>query len=158
MKIYSLLIFFIIPYLLIAQDKKEINTVESIRVVESNIYFQAFMDPNSDISIINASRIAVMNASTDMNENMGREIVFKVTNEKGEYKTINSRVAGVTKVKTENGEEEKYLVEFTCGINYKNEVFLKKKIKVALVKRENKEQKLLLGKNWLGEEYKVIQK
>jgi len=113
---------------------------EYIVVKESGHYWNTKIDSTSEYSVINASRIVVFNGTLPIFKNIGREINFGVSNEKGEKKTINSKVAGTA---TYNGEE-KYLVELTFDYNG-----TEKKTKVILADLSSSEFKLIAGKNWL---------
>jgi hypothetical protein len=120
---------------ILAQTAKK----EYIVVKETGYYWDTKIDSSSEYSAINASRIVVFNGTIPISKNIGREINFAVTNEKGEKKTVNSKVAGTA---TYNGEE-KYMVELTFDYNQ-----TEKKTKVILADLSSDEFKLIAGKNW----------
>ncbi len=113
---------------------------EYIIVKETGYYWDTKIDSVSEYSVINASRIVVFNGTLPISKNIGREINFAATNEKGEKKTINGKVVGTA---TYNGEE-KYVVELTFDYNQ-----AEKKTKVILADLSSSEFKLIAGKSWL---------
>lgn len=133
---YSAFIFLFVSLALQAQTTKD----EYFIIKETGYYWKTKIDSTSEYSVINSSRIVVFNGTIPISKNIGREINFAVTNEKGEKKTINSKVGGTT---TFSGEE-KYLVELTFDYNG-----TEKKTKVILADLSTNEQKLIAGKNWI---------
>lgn len=113
---------------------------EYIVVKESGFYWETKIDSTSEYSLINASRIVVFNNTYPISKNIGKEINFTLTNEKGEKRTVNSKVSETV---TYNGED-KYIVELTLDYNRSE-----KKVKVILADLTASEQKLIAGKNWI---------
>jgi len=107
-----LLAFVLIPFLTQAQ-KITLSPLETFQVKESNVYWKAELDSNSEHTIINASRIAVMNASFPKEKNVTKQISFKLRNGDDQGRTVNGTVTGLVDW---NGQQL-YTAELEIGIN-----------------------------------------
>lgn len=134
------LILLIASLILAVLSNAQTTQKEYIVVKESGFYWETKIDSTSQYSIINASRIVVFNNTYPISKNIGKEINFALTNEKGEKRTVNSKVSETA---TYNGED-KYIIELTFDYNRSE-----KKVKVILADLSDSEQKLIAGKNWI---------
>ena len=89
-----LLAVVLIPFLTQAQ-KITLSPLETAQVKESNVYWKAELDSNSEYTIINASSIAVMNASFPKEKNVTKQISFKLRNGDDQGRTVNGIVTGL---------------------------------------------------------------
>jgi hypothetical protein len=144
--ILSILMF---PFAIQAQ-KITLSPLETLQVKESNVFWKAELDSASDYTVINASSIAVMNASFPKEKNITKQISFKLKNGDGEGRTVNSKVTGVVDW---NGQQL-YTAELEIGVIVSNQ-WEYRKVNCVLADLTEKEHKLLIGKNWLGEDIEV---
>lgn len=145
-----LLLFVLISSFAFAQDKTKVGKEEPVNVKESNVLWSASVSDTLKYCVINANSIAVMNASFPKEKNITRQISFKVKNEKGEGRTINSVVKGVTDWRG----EKCYTVELELGMNFMTEMVYRK-VECILADLEGDKHKLFVGQNWLGDDMEV---
>ena len=144
-----LLAFVLIPFLTQAQ-KIALSPLETVQVKESNVYWKAELDSNSEYTIINASSIAVMNASFPKEKNVTKQISFKLRNGDDQGRTVNGIVTGLVDW---NGEQL-YSAELEIGINLSTQ-WEYRKVNCVLADLTEHEHKLIIGKNWLGDDIEV---
>ena len=144
-----LLAFVLIPFLTKAQ-KIALSPLETVQVKESNVYWKAELDSNSEYTIINASSIAVMNASFPKEKNVTKQISFKLRNGDDQGRTVNGIVTGLVDW---NGEQL-YSAELEIGINLSTQ-WEYRKVNCVLADLTENEHKLIIGKNWLGDDIEV---
>ncbi|MDP6907990.1 MAG: hypothetical protein QF371_00720 [Flavobacteriales bacterium] len=148
--ILVVLSFCIFPIISFSQENLTLSSLETVQVKESNVYWKAELDGNADHTVINASSIAVMNASFPMEKNITKQISFKLRNADDQGRTVNGKVSGVVEW---NGEKY-YTSELEIGINLSSR-WEYRKVNCVLANLSEKEHKLLVGKNWLGEDIEV---
>jgi hypothetical protein len=144
-----LLAFVLIPILTQAQ-KITLSPLKTVQVKESNVYWKAKLDSNSEHTIISASSIAVMNASFPKEKNVSKQISFKLRNSNDQGRTVNGRVTGLVDW---NGQQL-YTAELEIGINLSSR-WEYRKVSCVLADLTENEHKLIIGKNWLGEDIEV---
>ena len=142
--------FCLIPIVSFSQEKLTFSSLETVQVKESNVYWKAELDGNAENTIINASSIAVMNASFLMEKNITKQISFKLRNADKQGRTVNGKVTGVAEW---NGEKY-YTSELEIGINLSSR-WEYRKVNCVLADLSKTEHKLLIGKNWLGDDIEV---
>lgn len=133
-----------------AQEKQKVASVEPMHVKESNVLWNAAITDTLNYCVINANSIAVMNASFPKEKNITRQISFRVKNEKAEGRTINSTVSGLAEW---NGSKH-YTVVLELGVNFQTHMTYKK-VDCILADLTDSEFKLLVGKNWLGDDLEL---
>jgi len=146
---FILLAIIIFPFAIKAQ-KITLSSLETLQVKESNVFWKAKLDSASEHTVINASSIAVMNASFPKEKNITKQISFKLKNEDGEGRTVNSKVTGVVNW---NGQQL-YTAELEIGINLSSN-WEYRKVNCVLADLTENEHKLLIGKDWLGDNIEV---
>jgi len=146
---FILLAIIIFPFAIKAQ-KITLSSLETLQVKESNVFWKAKLDSTSEHTVINASSIAVMNASFPKEKNITKQISFKLKNEDGEGRTVNSKVTGVVNW---NGQQL-YTAELEIGINLSSN-WEYRKVNCVLADLTENEHKLLIGKDWLGDNIEV---
>jgi hypothetical protein len=144
-----LLAFVLIPILTQGQ-KITLSPLKTAQVKESNVYWKAELDSNSEHTIINASSIAVMNASFPKETNVTKQISFKRRNGDGQGRTVNGIVTGVVDW---NGQQL-YTAELEIGINLSSR-WEYRKLDCVLANLTENEHKLIIGKEWLGDDVEV---
>lgn len=133
-----------------AQEKTTVGKEEPVHVVESNVLWNASVSDTLKLCVINASSIAVMNASFPKEKNVTRQVSFKVENETGEGRTVNSTVKGIAKW---NGTKY-YTAELELVMNFMSHK-VSRKVECILADLEESPYKLYVGKNWLGDDMEV---
>jgi hypothetical protein len=124
--------------------------LETLQVKESNVFWKAELNPDSEHTIINSSSIAVMNASFPKEKNVTKQISFKLKNGDDQGRTVNTVVTGVVDW---NGEQL-YTAELEIGINLSSK-WEYRKVQCVLANLTEHEHKLIIGKNWLGDDIEV---
>lgn len=127
-----------------------LSPLETVQVKESNVYWKAEMEPDSDVTVINSSSIAVMNGSFPMEKNITKNISFKLKNGDGQGRTVNGIVSGVVDW---NGEQL-YTTQLEIGVNLSSR-WEYRKVDCVLADLSEAEHKLIIGKNWLGKDIEV---
>ncbi len=131
-------------------NKHIIGQTEMIVVVETGLAFKARIDTGAKHTSIHATDISVEGGSEVMAENIGKEITFKTSNEKNESRYIKTAIKEVSRVRSSQGREFRYVVELK--LSWKD---VSKKVKVNLRNREKMTYKLLIGRNWLENDFIV---
>lgn len=145
MKNSILLIAFVLAFSVVHAQELTFSPQETVQVKESNVFWKAQLDTNSAYTIINASSIAVMNASFPKEKNVTKQISFKLRNEEDKGRTVNGKVTGLVDW---NGQQL-YTVELEIGINLSTR-WEYRKVNCVLADLTENEHKLILGKNWVG--------
>ena len=140
--------FLIIPFALTAQIT--LSPLETVQVKESNVYWKAELNPEIETTVINSSSIAVMNGSFPMEKNVTKNISFKLKNGDNQGRTVNGIIVGVADW---NGEQL-YVVELEIGVS-NSSGWKYRKANCILADLSESEHKIIIGNNWLGEEFKV---
>ena len=149
MKNLPILLLLLISTAVFSQ-KMTLSPLETVQVKESNAFWKAKLDPESDITVINSSSIAIMNASFPMEKNITKNISFKIKNADGKGRTVNGIVTGIEEW---NGEKY-YTVELEIGVNVLSK-WEYRKADCVLVDLSESDYKLIIGKNWLGDDIEV---
>ena len=146
--LFSLL--FILTSSVVFSQKMTLSPLETVQVKESNVFWKAQLDPKSDVTVINGSSIAVMNASFPMEKNITKNISFKLKNGDGQGRTVNANVTGLV----EWNDQKYYTAKLNIGVN----VLAKweyREVDCVLADLSRSEYKLIIGKNWLGNDIEV---
>lgn len=146
---FGLLVFVLVSFSVQAQ-KLILSPLETMQVKESNVFWKAELDTNSEHTIINASSIAVMNASFPKEKNIDKQISFKLKNGDDQGRTVNGKVTGLV----DWNNQQLYTAELEIGINLSTRWEYRKVSCVLADLTENK-HKLIIGKNWLGDDVEV---
>lgn len=133
-----------------AQEKTSVAKEEPVHVTESNVLWKAKVSDTLKLCVINANSIAVMNASFPKEKNITRQVSFKVENENGEGRTVNSTVMGVAEW---NGTKY-YTAELELGMNFMTHKVYRK-VECILADLSESPHKLYVGKNWLGDDMEL---
>jgi len=132
----------------IAQQKIEAQS--AFHVKESNVFWDAAVTDTLEFCVINAGSIAIMNTSFPKEKNITKQVSFKLRNANGEGRTVNGRVAGVA----DFGGEQYYTAELEIGLNL-GDRWEYRTVQCILADLSASDTKLLIGRNWLGEDFTV---
>jgi hypothetical protein len=130
--------------------KPIIGKTARIKITEANLEYLARIDTGARITSIHAINIAVQDGETDKTKNIGKSISFDTANEKGDNKQIFTKIVDVGKVRNAQGVEYRYVVDLKLNWNDVNKSGF-----VNLRDRSAMNYKLLIGRNWLSDEFKV---
>lgn len=143
----SLTICFHVSHAQAAEDAKYIvGATESVMIEEAGLSFNARVDTGAKTSSIHAENIVL----DDTEQPIGKAITFTLINKQGQSTQIQSIVDSVASVKTSEGKETRYNVILT--ITWKK---ISKRMLVNLNDRSNMKYGLLLGRNWLRNDFVV---
>ncbi|NIT61781.1 MAG: hypothetical protein GWN00_37950 [Aliifodinibius sp.] len=147
----SILVFILFVSCISIVGKQIIGQTEVIEVVDASLKFQARIDTGAKRTSIHAINLSVSDSSEVMKDNIGKAITFTIVNELDESKEVTKIIEDVTKVKNPQGEELRYVVkmELAWGRVYS------KKVTVSLRNRQRMKYKLLIGRNWLENDFVV---
>ncbi|MGB0368625.1 MAG: hypothetical protein ACPGD8_04420 [Flavobacteriales bacterium] len=137
-----------VPFALTAQIT--LSPLETVQVKESNVYWKAKLDSALKTTVINSSSIAVMNGSFPMEKNVTKNISFKLKNGDNQGRTVNGIITGIAEW---NGEQL-YTAELEIGINLSSK-WEYRKVNCVLADLSKDEYKIIVGKNWLGDDIEV---
>jgi len=169
------LIFFSLMFCLISwadEHRVEIGSSAYVDIVETKMKFLARIDTGARITSLHALNIRLEGKKSLIqvkkikklegmpfhdkrkNEaykhNIGRLISFDTVNEKGDIKRVKARVINVARVRNAQGVEYRYVIRL--GLKYKNIIKYKE---VNLRDRSNMSYKLLIGRNWLNDDFVI---
>lgn len=128
--------------------KHTIGAVETVKV--QGIEYLARIDTGADTTSINAYNITVEGEAPNLTSNIGKQLRFTTANEKGEIQFIKTPIVKINNVHTALGSESRYVV--LLAIVWDNQV---KTVEVNLRDRSKMQFALLLGRNWLKNDFIV---
>ncbi|MGF1723636.1 ATP-dependent zinc protease family protein [Photobacterium nomapromontoriensis] len=133
--------------------KSIVGQVETIKVYELNMDYLARIDTGAATTSINAKDIKVIGDDSDsdnMRDHLGHMVEFTTVNGKGKEAKYKGRIVKVSKIRNAQGVERRYAVKMDLGWNGEH-----KTVNVNLRDRSKLEYKLLIGRNWLSNDYLV---
>ena len=130
--------------------KKVIGETAQISMTDGNIEYLARIDTGARITSVHALDVEVAESSQDKKDNIGKLLTFDTENEKGERKQVTTRVVDVAKVRNAQGVEYRYVVDL--NLNWQG---MDKSGHVNLRDRSAMSYKLLIGRNWLSDDFVV---
>jgi len=160
--------------LLYAQNppRQEIGAKAYIHLLKHKINFLARIDSGARITSLHAVNIELegdkpliifkgfskrnclpfdkKKKNESFTRNIGRIIHFDTQNELGQIRHMKARVINVVKVRNAQGVEYRYVIRL--GLKYKN---INKFKDVNLRDRSNMTYKLLIGRNWLNDDFSI---
>lgn len=131
-------------------NKHIIGQIATITVVDAGLAFRARIDTGAKRTSIHAVNLHIENPSETMAENIGKEITFRIINEKNEEREIKTIVSDVSSVRSSQGREFRYVVELELA--WKG---VSKQVQVNLSNRKKMTYRLLIGRDWLQNDFIV---
>ena len=134
-----------LSYLSRVDTGAKISSLHAINVHikgEQSFLYYAKRSPHKNSTLIIKNR--------DYKNNLGRVISFETLNELGEKKQVESKVIKVASVSNAQGKEYRYVI--LLDVRYKNTT---KTIEVNLRDRTKMHYKLLIGRNFLEDDFNV---
>lgn len=133
-----------------AVEKKIVGATEVVIVEEAGISFLGRMDTGAATTSIHAVDIEVAGQFPVGADCTGMPVAFTVLNERGEACRLTARVEKTASIRTSEGREERLFVYLTVGRQGEE-----KRVLVNLNDRSAMKYRLLLGRNWLENDYLV---
>lgn len=130
--------------------KKVVGETAQISLTDGNIDYLARIDTGARITSVHALDMEVAEGSPDKKDNIGKLLTFNTVNEKGESKPVTAKIIDVAKVRNAQGVEYRYVVEL--NLNWQG---MDKSVHVNLRDRSAMSYKLLIGRNWLSDDFVV---
>jgi hypothetical protein len=121
-----------------------IGATEVLRVEAAQLDFLARIDTGARTTSIHALDLEIRSPAARAEDNVGREIRFRISNERGEAAQLSSEIAGVVRVRSAQGSETRYAVPLDLSWNG-----VRKRVLVNLRDRSSMDYKLLVGRDWL---------
>ena len=140
----------LIPMAAAAGERRVVGQLETIRVEEAKLGFIARIDTGAATTSIHATGIRIDQPAARKLDNRGKTIHFLVSNRRGEQHRLSTTIREVAEVSNAQGTEFRYVVELTLAWNGDH-----KKVRVNLRDRSAMSYKLLIGRNWLRDDYLV---
>ena len=153
MKTSILLVFlFLLPGLLQAEaGKKTIIGVTAFMEVGGVPFpLLARIDTGAHNTSIHALNVHLVNESDYPEENIGKTVTFTTSNRAGKSVDLAALIVRVSRVTNSQGTEERYVVKLPVSWHH-----ISKKVEVNLRDRSKMTYKLLIGRNWLSEDFLV---
>jgi hypothetical protein len=131
-------------------EKRVIGPTTIVAEANSELDFKARVDTGAASTSVHVEEWAIEDESPNMEENIGKKIRFRIQNHRGESQWLESRIEAIGLVKTSEEQEERYKVELTLCLDD-----VRKKVLVTLNDRSHMEYPLLLGRNFLEDDFLV---
>jgi hypothetical protein len=131
-------------------EKRIIGPTTIVAEAESELDFRARVDTGAMTTSVHVEEWAIEDESSDMNENIGKKIRFRMKNHKGESQWLETRIEEIALVKTAKHQEERYKVLLNLQWND-----MKKEVLVTLNDRSRMKYPMLLGRNFLEGDFVV---
>jgi hypothetical protein len=134
-----------------AAEKAVIGPTAIMSVEETGLFYEARIDTGAGNTSLNAFDIEIEGGSAkNMQDNVGKTIWFSTQNAAGAQKRLSAKIVKTSKVSNSQGTETRYMVALVVGFDGK-----KRKVNVNLRDRSHMDYKLLIGRNWLKDQYIV---
>jgi hypothetical protein len=134
----------------LCMDKRIIGQESWVYIEELNLEYLARVDTGATSTSIHATDFIITDGTDKPQENIGKIINFLTLSTGGEYKSLEAEIAKVQTVFTARGSEKRYMVWLTVTANG-----ISKKILVNLRDRSRMKYKLLMGRDWLAQDFLV---
>jgi len=131
-------------------SKNVIGETALISLSEAGIEYLARIDTGARVTSVHAFDVEVSNGSHEKQDNVDKMISFTTENEHGRRERINTRITEVAKVRNAQGIEYRYVVNM--NLRWQG---LGKSTEVNLRDRSAMTYKLLIGRNWLANDFVV---
>jgi hypothetical protein len=132
------------------RGKKIIGQTCRVHVEELDLDYLARVDTGASITSIHATDFLIERGTRDPRDNIGRTINFLTVSSGGQYRRMTAEIAEIQTVISAQGREKRYMVRLTLTAKG-----VSKKILVNLRDRSHLKYKLLLGRDWLADDFLV---
>ena len=146
--------YIFLPGLVVADslcmDKRIIGQECWVHIEELNLEYLARVDTGATTTSLHATDFMIIDGTDNPQENIGKTVNFLTLSTGGEYKSLEAEIVQVQTVFTARGSEKRYMVWLTVTANG-----ISKKILVNLRDRSRMKYKLLMGRDWLAQDFLV---
>ncbi len=133
-----------------SNEKQVIGPTAIVEEVESDLTFPARVDTGATTSSLHVEDCKIEDEASQMAENVGKMIRFRIKNHRGESEWLERKIAEICVIKTSEREETRYKVPVTL-----NCLNVKKRVLVSLNDRSHMAYPILLGRNFLQGDFVV---
>lgn len=127
-----------------------IGATALVTELSSGAQFPARVDTGAMTCSIHCDAVQIQEASNNPKENIGKSIRFRTKGADGKPKWVQTKVADYVVVKTADRDEERYKVALRLRCEH-----VEKNVLVTLNNREKMAYPLLLGRNFLRDDFLV---
>ncbi|ADE53861.1 ATP-dependent zinc protease family protein [Coraliomargarita akajimensis] len=131
-------------------QRKVIGETAYIRIAEIDHALEARIDTGARTTSIHALNIQIENDAGDFDANVGKTVRFDIVDAEGTQFPQQATIEGVTVVRNAQGVEQRYYVPMTLSWSG-----VEKVIQVNLRDRSAMTYKLLIGRDWLADDFLV---
>ncbi len=135
---------------LLAAEKTIVGQTAWLEVGGVPFNFLARVDTGANTTSIHAVDVKVIDGSSEPKENVGKTISFQTLNREGKSKKLSVPIVRISTVKNSQGVEQRYVVNLLIISDN-----IKESVEVNLRDRSKMAYKLLIGRNWLSEDFLV---
>lgn len=155
--VFPLLFFLLIllqPGLLFGQspctEKKVIGQESWVHIQELGLDFLARVDTGATTTSLHATNFLIIDGTDNPYENIGKAINFRTVSTVGEHKSLTAEIVKIQTVVNAQGREKRYMVWLTLAARG-----VSKTILINLRDRSRMRYKLLMGRDWLADDFLV---
>jgi hypothetical protein len=131
-------------------EKRIIGPTTIVAEANSSLDFKARVDTGAMTTSVHVEEWAIEDESEKMEENLGKQIRFRMKNHKDESQWLESRIEEIGVIRTSEQQEARYKVQLTLCWND-----VKKQVLVTLNDRSHMKYPMLLGRNFLEGDFVV---
>lgn len=131
-------------------EKKVIGPTAVVKEMESDFSFLARVDTGATTTSLHVEDCMIEGEASEMAKNVGKTIRFRIKNQRGESQWLKRKIAAVSEIKTSERKELRYKVPVTLKCQD-----VKKRVLVSLNDRSHMTYPVLLGRNFLRDEFVV---
>lgn len=132
------------------EPRRLIGPVADVVEDETGLNFVARVDTGAKRSSLHVCEWEVIDGSSEMSENVGKSIRFRLENRQGNSEWLEREIAEVALIRTSERAELRYLVPLTF-----EHAGVEREVLVSLNDRSQMSFAMLLGRNFLAEEFVV---
>ena len=130
--------------------KQVIGPTAEVVAEDGDLTFAARVDTGAATTSVHVDKVVIEDESPKKSENVGKTVRFRMSNHNGQKEWVVRKIADVGVVKTSERKEERYKVKLTLECNA-----VKKRVLVTLNDRSKMQYPLLLGRNFLQNDFLV---
>lgn len=131
-------------------DKKIIGQECWVHVEGLELDYLARVDTGATTTSLHATDYLIRGEAEDPLENVGKTINFLTVSGRGETKRVTAEIVRVQSVASAQGREQRYMVRLTLAAEG-----VSKSVLVNLRDRSAMKHKLLVGRDWLADDFLV---
>jgi hypothetical protein len=129
---------------------RQVGSIETITEVTSGIEFAARIDTGATSCSIHCESMEIINLGPRAKDNVGKRIRFLVKNKQGDFKWLDSVIADHVTVRNSEWSDRRYKVPLTLRCRD-----VEKTVLVTLNDRQNMRYPVLIGRNFLCDDFVV---